>query len=151
MEKPILIRPVERGDALDWERMRQALWPAPPGEHAKEIASFFEGHRRNPAEVLIALADSGQVAGFAELSIRPYAEGCYSGRVAYLEGWFVEVSARGKGFGAALVRASEEWGRQQGCTELASDAEIDNAGSAAAHRALGFVEVERIICFRKAL
>jgi aminoglycoside 6'-N-acetyltransferase I len=63
----------------------------------------------------------------------------------------VEERARRTGAGAALVAAVEEWGRAQGCTELASDADIHNDGSAAAHLALGFAEVERIVCFRKAL
>lgn len=131
--------------------MRQALWPSASGEHAEEIASFFRGDRRNPAEVLLAVDDSARVIGFAEVSIRSYAEGCYSGRVAYLEGWFVEAGDRRKGVGATLVRAVEQWGRAQGCTELGSDAEIHNHDSVAAHRSLGFEEVERIVCFRKAL
>jgi aminoglycoside 6'-N-acetyltransferase I len=147
----MLIRPVQQSDAADWARMREALWPSEPGEHAEEIASFYEGDRRNPAEVLLAIDDSGRAIGFAEVSIRPYAEGCFSGRVAYLEGWFVEEDRRRNGVGAALVAAVEEWGRSQGCTELASDTEIHNVDSAAAHRALGFSEVERIVCFRKAL
>lgn len=131
--------------------MREALWPAEPGEHAEEIASFFAGDRRDPAEVLLATGDSGAAIGFAEVSIRQYAEGCSTDRVAYLEGWFVEEGQRRKGIGAALVAAVEAWGRAQGCTELASDTEIHNLGSAAAHRALGFSEVERIVCFRKAI
>jgi aminoglycoside 6'-N-acetyltransferase I len=131
--------------------MRQALWPSAPGEHAQEIASFFRGDRRNPAEVLLAVDDSGRAVGFAEVSIRPYAEGCYSGRVAYLEGWYVDEAVRRQGIGAALVRAAEEWGRAQGCTELGSDTETENLDSAAAHRSVGFTEVERIICFRKTL
>jgi RimJ/RimL family protein N-acetyltransferase len=99
MGETIPIRPVRSEDALDWERMRQTLWPSEPGEHA----------------------------------------------------WFADASLRGRGVGAALVAAAEEWGRSQGCTELASDTTIDNEGSAAAHRALGFEEVDRIICFRKPL
>jgi aminoglycoside 6'-N-acetyltransferase I len=130
--------------------MRQILWPSSPGEHSSEIDSFLS-RNRNSAEVLIAIDDSDRAVGFVELSIRPYAEGCYSGRVAYLEGWFVEAACRGNGIGAALIRATEEWGRQQGCTELASDTEIANIDSAKAHRALGFSEVERIVCFRKVL
>jgi aminoglycoside 6'-N-acetyltransferase I len=63
----------------------------------------------------------------------------------------VEPAARGQGFGTALVKAAEEWGRAQGCTELAPDTEIANVESAAVHRHVGFVEVERIICFRKVL
>lgn len=147
----MLIRPVQRSDAADWERMRQTLWPSAPGEHAQEIAAFFDGDRRNPAEVFFALDDQGTAIGFAEVSIRPYAEECYSGRVAYLEGWFVVEKNRRQGVGAALVAAVEQWGRSQGCTELGSDADIHNAASAAAHRALGFIEVGRIVCFRKEL
>ena len=145
------IRTVQPGDAQDWERMREALWPSEPGGHAEEIASFFGGDRRDPAEVLLAIDDSGAVIGFAEVSIRQYAEGCSTDRVAYLEGWFVEEGQRRRGIGAALVAAVEAWGRAQGCAELASDTEIHNAGSAAAHQALGFSEVERIVCFRKTL
>ena len=90
-------------------------------------------------------------SGLAELSIRAYAEGCSSDRVAYVEGWFVVPQARGHGVGRALIAAAEEWGRSQGCRELASDAEPDNAVSAAAHRALGFSEVGLVRCFRKDL
>jgi aminoglycoside 6'-N-acetyltransferase I len=146
-----MIRPVQSGDSAAWERMRQSLWPSAPGEHAREIARFFGGDRENPAEVFLACDDSGEPIGFAELSIRPYAEGCYSGRVAYLEGWFVEPTARRKGVGTALVKAAEEWGRANHCTELGSDAEMDNDASASAHRALGFAVTGRNICFRKDL
>jgi len=134
----MLVRAINHSDASAWERMRQLLWPSAPGEHAGEIARFFSGDRRNPAEVLLAIDERGRAIGFAELSIRPDAEGCDSGRIAYLEGWFVESSARRQGVGAALVKAAEEWGRQQHCTELASDAELANAASTAAHKALGF-------------
>jgi len=129
--------------------MRQVLWPSAPGEHAQEIALFFSDPRSGPAEALLAIDGSGRAIGFIEVSIRPYAEGCYSGRVAYLEGLYVEEARRRQGVGTALVRAAEEWGRAQGCTELASDAETGNLVSAAAHRSLGFTEIERIICFRK--
>jgi aminoglycoside 6'-N-acetyltransferase I len=136
-------------DARAWEAMRQALWPSEPGEHAREIAAFFGGHRPNREETLIAFDDSGYALGFVELAIRSFAEGCYSGPAAYLEGWFVEESARRTGVGAALVKASEDWARAQGCSELASDADPDNHGSLAAHKALGFEEVGRAVCFRK--
>jgi aminoglycoside 6'-N-acetyltransferase I len=147
----MLVRHIEQSDATDWERMRRTLWPSPENDHARDIERFFAGERDNPAAVLVAVADEGRAIGFAELSIRPYAEGCDTRRVGYLEGWFVESTHRRKGVGRALVAASEDWARAQGCTEFASDTELHNELSAAAHASLGFEEVERIICFRKDL
>jgi aminoglycoside 6'-N-acetyltransferase I len=147
----VLIRTIQAADAADWERMRQRLWPSARGEHAREIAAFFAGDRRDPAEVLVAMDEEGRPVGFAEVTIRSHAEGCRPGRIAYLEGWFVEEAHRRCGIGAALIAAVERWGRAQGCSELASDTEIENTASAAAHRALGFEEVDRIACFTKPL
>jgi aminoglycoside 6'-N-acetyltransferase I len=151
MDELMLIRPAQPSDAAVWERMRQSLWPSSPGEHAAEIAAFFQGRRTNSAEVLLAFDEESQPIGFVELSIRNYAEGCSSDRVAYLEGWYVKSFARRRGVGAALMKAVEVWGRAQGCTELASDTDLGNHVGEAAHRALGFVETDRIICFRKGL
>jgi aminoglycoside 6'-N-acetyltransferase I len=102
-------------------------------------------------DVLLAVNNMGRVLGFAEVSIRPYAEGRNSARVAYLEGWFVEKGVRRTGVGAALVAAVEEWGRAHGCSELASDSDVHHDSSIAAQRPLGSDEVDRIVCFRKAL
>ena len=151
MALAVVIRPVEHADAPVWERMRIALWPDEAGSHAAEIERFFSSPRSNPVEVLIACSASGAVLGFVELSIRPYAEGCTSDRVAFVEGWYVEPQCRGRGVGAALMRAAEEWGRASQCTELGSDTQIWNESSIAAHKALGFEEVERLVAFRKAL
>jgi aminoglycoside 6'-N-acetyltransferase I len=147
----MLIRRISKRDAADWERMRHVLWPCEPGEHAREIEAFFAGNTHDPAEVFIAIDSTGLTIGFAEFSIRTHVAGCETDRVAYLEGWYVEEFSRGKGAGAALVRAGEAWARARGITEMGSDAEIDNVHSAAAHEALGFTEVERVICFRKSL
>ena len=146
-----MVRPARASDAGAWERMRERLWPSDPGRHAGEIAGYFSGALREPLEVLLALDDLGEAIGFVELSIRAYAEGCETDRVAFVEGWYVDDVARGKGVGAALVGASEEWARSQGCTELASAAELENAASAEAHRAVGFTEVGIVRCFRKSV
>jgi len=146
------VRPANPSDAPAWLELRHALWPErSAAEHRAEIDRFFAGDAREPLAVLLAEDGTGCPVGFAELSIRAYAEGCSTDRVAYLEGWFVVPNARGQGVGRALIEAAEQWGRAQGCRELASDAEPDNEVSAAAHRALGFVEVGLVRCLRKDL
>lgn len=149
---PAIVRHVTPPDAPAWLDLRRALWPhASQADHARDVADFLEGRARMPLAVLLAQDGAGIAVGFAELSIRPYAEGCHSDRVAYLEGWYVIPEARRHGIGRSLIAAAEEWARAKGCTEFASDAELENYGSATAHEALGFAEVVRIRCFRKDL
>lgn len=146
------VRRATRIDAAAWLRMREALWPEDDLKwHAAEIEQFFAGKLDMPLEVLVAIDGFGELVGFAELSIRRYAEGCVTNRVGYLEGWYVDPAHRRHGIGRALVLAAEVWARGQGCTEFGSDALLENDVSAAAHRALGFEEVERIRCFKKVL
>jgi aminoglycoside 6'-N-acetyltransferase I len=147
----LLIRPVCVDDAAAWRGMRKALWPGDGDQHAEDIRRFFAGERLEPAEVLMAFDETGHAVGIAELSIRAIVDSCAPGRVGYLEGWYVSATARRKGIGRALVQAAEDWARAQGCAEFASDTELDNSGSIAAHKALGFEETGRVVQFRKSL
>jgi aminoglycoside 6'-N-acetyltransferase I len=145
------IRPIQPTDKAVWQRMRTALWPDTDDEHTAEIDHFFAGQLHEPLAVLLACNDDGTPLGFVELNIRRYAEGCETDRIGYLEGWYVEPQARRQSVGRALLTAAEEWARAQGCTEMASDTWLENEISRVAHLALGYEEVERIICFRKDL
>lgn len=145
------IRPVTVEDSAAWLKLRQGLWPEGASDHAFEIASYFAGRLREPLQVLLAFDDAETPLGFVELSIRAQAEGCDTDSVAYLEGWYVIPEARQMGAGRALVQAAEQWARDEGCSEFASDTLFDNEVSAAAHRALGFTEIVQIRCFRKSL
>jgi len=147
----MVIRPVQEPDRASWQRMRDALWPSPANAHAGAIDRFLAGTAREPLSVLMAFDDRGEAIGMLELSIRAYAEGCATDRVAFVEGWYVEPEVRGTGVGAALIGAAETWARSQGCTELASDAEVENLSSAAAHLAVGFSEAGVVRCFIKSL
>jgi aminoglycoside 6'-N-acetyltransferase I len=143
---PVDIRPMERGDTRAWAKMRQALWPE-AGEHAQDIERILAS-----ADEWAFLAEAdGAPAGFAEISIRKFANGCEAAPVPFLEGIWVEPEYRRRGIGRALVAHVEAFVRALGFREIGSDALIDNRASHAAHAAWGFSETERVVYFRKGL
>jgi aminoglycoside 6'-N-acetyltransferase I len=127
--------------------MRAALWPdADPAELADELDTFLA----DPDQVaFVAVYEDGRLCGFAEASVRPFANGVDESPCAFLEGWWVDEEMRRSGVGRALVVAVENWARARGLTELGSDALLDNTPGHQAHRALGFEERERVVYFRK--
>jgi aminoglycoside 6'-N-acetyltransferase I len=131
--------------------MRRRLWPeeTEPGEHEREIRAYFA----DPGNAITFVAElaTGGLAGFIEIDLRSYAEGCLSRPVPYIEGWFVDEDVRRQGIGEALVRTAEAWARDAGFREMASDVEPENDASLKAHRVLGYEEVARVVCFRRAL
>ncbi len=150
----MLVSPYDPSHREDVLRMRHALWPHESlEEHRAVLAVLAEGGSPvgfpGPATILVASpAEATPIVGFAEVAIRPWAEGCDEGPVGYLEGWWVEAQARRSGAGRALVDAAARWCREQGCLQMASDAELDNETSLAAHLALGFEERERLVILR---
>lgn len=90
--------------------------------------------------------------GFVQCSLRnDYVEGTESSPVGYLEGIFVKVEYRKRGIGKKLFIQCEEWAKNKGCNEFASDCELSNIESLKFHLQLGFEEANRIICFKKNL
>ncbi len=88
--------------------------------------------------------------GFAQCSLRnDYVEGTNSSPVGYLEGVFIKEGYRNKGYASELLLACEKWAKNMGCSEFASDCELDNTNSQKFHLSMGFDEANRIICFRK--
>jgi len=148
-EQPVKIRKIVERDRADWVRLRDALWPASLSDHEAETADYF-GNRLEVPVVFVAEVD-GSVIGFLELEFRKYAAGCTSSPVPFIEGWYVEPGRQRRGIGRALVEAAEALALSAGYHEIASDAGIDNAGGIAAHRALGYEEIERVVSFRRAL
>ncbi len=102
--------------------------------------------------VLLALSDEGECVGLLEAALRyDYVEGCSTQPVCYLEGLFVSPQFRGKQIARKLVQACERWGRERGCVEMASDAELANQSSIEMHQKLGFVEANRNVHFVRRL
>ncbi len=151
----VLVEQLIESHAPAWESMRLRLGPEWFCDDFTPIVREYFDHgtiQGMPHVVLIARdRESREIVGFAEISLRQYAQGCASSPVGYLEGWFVKEPARLRGVGRSLVEAGENWGRSHGCTEFASDAEIDNETSRRAHRALGFEDIGTVRCFRKTI
>jgi aminoglycoside 6'-N-acetyltransferase I len=149
------IREIIESDRADWVRMRDALWPGSLSDHDVETRTYFERRSDAPATLttpIVFVAETEErVVGFLELDFRKYAPGCASSPVPFIEGWYVEPDMRGRGVGRALVEAAEARARADGYDEIASDAELDNVDSIAAHGALGFEEIERVVYFRRSL
>lgn len=142
-------RPYRDGDWSDWLRMSRLLFPQ---ESAANLAAGMREFRgRGDAAVFVAERDDGSLAGFVEVGARPYADGCDTSPVGYIEAWFVDADVRRRGCGRALLAAAERWARDRGYHEMASDSRMDNVVSHAAHRRAGYDEVDRVVQFRKAL
>src|SRR5262249_49038597 len=118
--------------------MKRALWPDFDGED--------DDH-----PVLVWERADGTLGGFVEDGLRGHGDGCSISPVPWIEGWWVAADLRRTGVGRALIAEVERWARAQGFTELGSDTWLDNAGSIAAHEALGFEPTERVQFFRKRL
>lgn len=136
-------------------RLRAALWPESSAEeHAQELVPILDGKApgRMPLIEFVAEEPRGALVGFAEVGLRSLADGCdRSHAVGYLEGWYVIESHRAQGIGRKLLHAAEEWAREQGCAEMASDALLANELSQRVHEALGYEEVDRCVRYRKTL
>lgn len=147
------VREFERGETDRWALLRGRLWPqADPAELATQADEFLNGAEvPTIAAVFVAEDERGEALGFLELAVRSFSDGCDSMPIPHVEGWYVQPWARRRGVGRALLQAAEDWSRSHGFNELASDTEIDNDISLAAHMKFGFQEVERLIKLRKSL
>ena len=125
------------------------LWPEHEyGELRQEL-----GETLSQPDAAFFLAFDGETpVGFAQCQLRrDYVEGTESSPVGYLEGIFVAEDYRHQGIARNLLVACEDWAKEQGCTEFASDCELSNAESLRFHLRVGFLEANRIICFTKKL
>jgi aminoglycoside 6'-N-acetyltransferase I len=130
------MQPNETSDVI---AMMRALWPA-AGEYDFTDETVYVWQRPD-----------GSLGGFASFSLRPWAEGCVSTPVPYIEGWWVAPDLRQQGVGRELFAAVERWCREHSYIELGSDAEIANTVSIQAHIALGFEPTIQLQFFRKRL
>lgn len=144
-----MVKKAEIADVPHLAELALQLWP----EHEKQEleAEFRQGMQQGSTHVFLKWLEDSAV-GFAQCGLRQdYVEGTSTSPVGYLEGIFVLPEYRGRGFARELTASCEAWAKAQGCWEFASDCELTNLESLHFHKALGFSEANRIICFVKKL
>ncbi|TDB62642.1 aminoglycoside 6'-N-acetyltransferase [Photorhabdus khanii] len=134
----------------DWLYLRSALWPdASEEKHRNEMNSILNSDKE---VAFIIQSGTDGFWGFAEASLRfEYVNGCSSSPVAYLEGIYISPELRRKGLATRLINQIKSWANEHGCTEMASDTDIDNEESLALHLSLGFIETERVVFFKRSI
>ena len=143
------IRRATAEDKPEWLRMRQGLWPEAPIEYLDydldEILADDE------QAVFVAAGADGSLVAFIEAGMRSHVEGCETSPVGYIEAWYVDEHMRGQKLGKEMVRTAENWAREKGMAEMASDTWLENQASIAAHLKMGYDEAERLVHFVKRL
>ena len=141
-----VVRTVKPKDHPAWLLARKEIYE----EEDDEI------NREEMAQVLassifacFAVVDGSDTAiGFLEMSLRNIVDGCSTSPVAYIEGQFVHADYRGLGLGRLLTEKAVAWAKEQGCSEIGTDALLTNEAAQVFHKRMGFEEVDRVIGFR---
>ncbi len=141
-----MIKRATNENAKELARLAIQMWHSITAEEFEALISS------DKAACFLAYTDKDYAIGFAQCQLRfDYVEGTETSPVGYLEGIFVEEAYRHQNIATELLSACQEWAKEKGCSEFASDCELDNTDSFNFHMALGFEEAGRVICFRKEL
>lgn len=125
------------------------LWP---DADLGEMTAYYQELAQSTTATCFVWVEENEYGGFIEVNTRvDYVEGAEDSPVAYIEGIYIRPAYRHRGLGRALLAAAEAWAKTQGLTQLCSDTEIENTDSIGFHKANGFTEVSRIVCFTKHL
>ncbi len=142
-----MIRKAAKTDMVSVAEMAVMMWD---GHSVEELKGEFEQEIENKDCVMYIYCIDNIPIGFAQCGLRhDYVEGTESRPVGYLEGIYVREEYRNRGYARELLAECEKWAKQKGCSEFASDCELNNDASLQFHMRVGFTEANRIICFTK--
>jgi aminoglycoside 6'-N-acetyltransferase I len=145
----MIIETLSKGNIQQLTELVLALWTDCDYEEEYDNYEKIIGEE-NEACYLIKAQDI--YVGFIHLTLRQdWVEGANDLPVAYMEAIYVKPDYQNRGFGKKLVEMGEQWSKQKGCKQLASDTELENLNSIDFHDKMGFEEVSRIVCFIKEL
>ena len=142
-----MIKKKKKTDMVSVAEMAVMMWDS---HSVEELKGEFEQEIENKDCVMYIYCIDNIPIGFAQCGLRhDYVEGTESRPVGYLEGIYVREEYRNRGYARELLAECEKWAKQKGCSEYASDCELNNDASLQFHMRVGFTEANRIICFTK--
>lgn len=144
-----MIRRATKEEAFELAKLAIQMWE---DNEIEELAEHFEKLVADEEAACFLKYMDDEAVGFAQCQLRhDYVEGTETSPVGYLEGILVEEAYRHKGYAKELLLECEKWAKGKGCTEFASDCELENEESLRFHMAMQFEEANRVICFRKSI
>ena len=136
MPNVVRIRPAGVDDASDIARLATELgYPS----SASEMRTRIERLLQSDAYFLVVAEQESAIVGWIAAERRLLLE---SGERADIVGLIVTEHARRDGTGRALVRAAEEWARQQGMDRMAVRSSISRLESHPFYERLGYVRAK---------
>ncbi len=142
-----MIKNATKEDAFVLAKLAIQMWE---DNEIEELVEHFESLVADEEAACFLKYADDEAVGFAQCQLRhDYVEGTETSPVGYLEGILVEEAYRHKGYAKELLEACQQWAKRKGCSEFASDCELENEESLRFHMAMQFEEANRVICFRK--
>ena len=144
-----MIKQAGKEDAFELANLAIQMWE---DNEIEELAEHFEGLMASEEAACFLKYKDEVAVGFAQCQLRhDYVEGTETSPVGYLEGILVEEAYRHRGYAKELLGACEKWAKSKGCSEFASDCELENEESLYFHMVMEFEEANRVICFKKSI
>lgn len=135
------VRIADLNDVNELVRLAKLLWP-----DSKDLADEMIEILNNNSEIIYLIPG----IAFGHMAMRyDYVSGSSTSPVGYLEGIYVEEGYRKQGIASQLIHLGEQWAKDKGAKEMASDVLFDNHNSMVFHEKYGFKEVERVVCYIK--
>lgn len=134
----------------DWVKLTHMLFPDENyGEFKKTYMDYLNNIGKQREIGYLFQKDNKNVA-FMNISIRnDYVNGCDTSPVVFIESIYVLPEYRKMGIARELIKTAEEFAKEKGILQIASDCLIDNIDSELFHKSCGFKETERVIYFVK--
>lgn len=131
----------------EWTELTVKLFPHHSFNEMYEANAEF---LKSGKEIGFLYRQGDKAVAFMNISIRhEYVNGSTTSPVVFIEAIYVLPENRQQGIARELIAWAEEFAKENGITQLASDCLIENTESEQFHEHCGFEEMERVICFVK--